>query len=173
MPRSQRWREEWRWPQNVSWCCISYCLLSLFHAMVCMIMLKAIYIFELCFLSIFLMEGIKKRRKKKGLWLIVERTEAHYRETGWTLATHAIHLGSHGAHYPFGETTGQGATTCPLQLPQKHVPQNSKVTLDGTLLFSSQLSYLLVSRQAGRRWQEWDENRWHLTVTVSVGDWWW
>lgn len=49
--------------------------------MVCMIMLKAIYIFELCFLSIFLMEGIKKRRKK-GLWLIVERTEAHYRETG-------------------------------------------------------------------------------------------
>lgn len=134
MLRSQRWREEWRWPQNVSWCCISYCLLSLFHAMVCMIMLKAIYIFELCFLSIFLMEGIKKRRKK-GLWLIVERTEAHYRETGWTLATHAIHLGSHGAHYPFGETTGQGATTCPLQLPQKHVPQNSKVTLDGTLLF--------------------------------------
>lgn len=76
-----------------------------------------------------------KSAGKKGLWLIVERTEAHYRETGWTLATHAIHLGSHGAHYPFGETMGQGATTCPLQLPQKHVPQNSKVTLDGTLLF--------------------------------------
>lgn len=40
--------------------------------MVCMIMLKAIYIFELCFLSIFLMEGIKKRRKKKACGLLLK-----------------------------------------------------------------------------------------------------
>lgn len=149
MLRSQRWRAEWRWPQNVSWCCISYCLLSLFHALVCMIMLKALCIFELCFLSIVISyriswDGEQIKTAKKALWLFVERMEAHYGETDWTLAAHAIHLGSHEAHYPFGETTGQGTTTCPLQSPQQQDPQNSEVTLDSTLrsfaviLFASQ-----------------------------------
>lgn len=47
----ESWGAEWCWPQNVSWCCISYCSLSLFYTLVCMIMLKALCIFELCFLS--------------------------------------------------------------------------------------------------------------------------
>lgn len=65
------------------------------------------------------MDGEEIKKAKKALWLFVERMEAHYGETGWTLAAHAIHLGSHEAHYPFGETTGQGTTTCPLQSPQQ------------------------------------------------------
>lgn len=78
-------------------------------------------------------DGEQIKTAKKALWLFVERMEAHYGETDWTLAAHAIHLGSHEAHYPFGETTGQGTTTCPLQSPQQQDPQNSEVTLDSTL----------------------------------------
>lgn len=45
-------------------------------------------------------------------------------KTDWTLAAHAIHLGSREAHYPFGETTGQSTKTMPLQTPQQQDPQN-------------------------------------------------
>lgn len=79
--------------------------------------------------------------------------EAHYGETDWTLAAYAIHLGSHEAHYPFGETTGQGTTTCPLQLPQQQDPQNSEVTLQSSavILFASHPT----SQEERRvRWEE-------------------
>lgn len=51
-----------------------------------MIMLKALCIFELCFLSIVISyriswDGEQIKTAKKALWLFVERMEAHYGET--------------------------------------------------------------------------------------------
>lgn len=83
------WGAEWRWPQNVSWGCISYCSVSLFNAAVCIITFKALCSSELRFLSIVYCYGISQegdeiKKAWKALWLFVERMEAHYMETSWT-----------------------------------------------------------------------------------------
>lgn len=164
----ESWGAEWCRPQNVSWCCISYCSLSLFYTLVCMIMLKALCIFELCFLSIVISYRISCDWEEiikaiKALWLFVERVEAHYWETAWTLASHAIYLGSHEAHYPFGETTGQGTTTCPLQSSQQQGLQNSEVTWDST--FQSFAVILFAIQSASQ--EETRRMRWEKATAAS------
>lgn len=74
-----------------------------------------------------------KRLKKSLVAFFDKRMEAHYKDTAWTSAAHAVYLGSHKAYYPFGESTGQGTTTCPLQLPQQQTCR-SGVTLHITML---------------------------------------
>ncbi len=97
--------------------------------------------------------GKKLKRLKKPCGFFVERMEAHYGKTDWTLTAHAIHLGRHEAHYPFGESTGQGTATCPLQSPQQQDPQNSEMAWYGTLQ-----SFAVISANEPRE-KEKDEMR--------------
>lgn len=158
MLRSERWRAEWRWPQNVSWCCISYCLLSLFNELVCRITLKALCIFELCFLSTLTFRISWDREEitklKKNLWLFLERMEAHYRERDWTLAAYAIH---------------SGATRLIILLErlQVRVPQPALCNRHSNKSHRTQrwcyglllLSYLPVCQRVKRKERAWDEKR--------------
>lgn len=169
MLRSQRWRAEWRWPQNVSWCCISYCLLSLFHALVCMIVLKALCIFELCFLSIVISyriswAGEEIKKAKKASWLFLLK--------GWKL----IMAKQAEPWPPTPFIWGAMRLIIPLERLQVRAPQPALSNSHGNETRRTQrwrrmahyglllLSYSLVSQRAGRRWER---KRWEEATTVS------
>lgn len=87
----------------------------------------------------------------------VERMEAHYQKTVWTLAPRIIHLGSYEAHYPFGATTGQGTTTC-----NHHSNRTCRtVARHKTVQSLWLLSYLLY------RWRGWNRKRQQPSVSMN------
>lgn len=98
-----------------------------------------------------------------AFWLLVERMEAHYWETVWTLAVQAIHLESHEAHYPFGGTRGQGTTTCLLQSPQQDL-QNCDVRWDSTWQSFAIVLFVI--------WPNCQEEMRKMPVTIILSDWW-
>lgn len=94
--------------------------------------------------------------------------EAHYEDTAWTLAAHAVYSGGRRkAYYLFGESTGRGNATCPLQSPQQPDLQDWRYTAHYNVTPSAPESQRALSTKE----EPAEEKKLRLSVNMNLGDW--